>query len=116
MKRILLLALPALIAGHASASTLTTRSFVIDIKVNCEEGNVTCDNVTYVGTSRKSGKRITLRGKTTHGMCADGVTPCRFLGYEFKNGKTSYRVSEDGKLMVVQGTKRVLEEKGEWKW
>jgi hypothetical protein len=116
MKRILLLITSALIASQVSASTLTTPSFVIQIKVNCAEGNVTCDNVTYVGTSRKSGKSITLRGRTKHGICADGVTPCQFLGYEFKNGATYYRVLEDGHLLVMQGNKVVLEEKGEWKW
>jgi hypothetical protein len=95
-----------------NSSTLTTPSFVIEIKVNCAEGNVTCDNVTYVGTSKKSGKSITLRGRTKHSMCADGVTPCGFQGYEFRNGATYYRVLEDGSLLVTQGEKVVLEEKG----
>jgi hypothetical protein len=116
MKQILLLIMSALIAGQASASTLTTPSFVIQIKVNCAEGNVTCEDVTYVGTSRKSGKTITLRGKTKQRMCADGVTPCQFLGYEFKNGATYYRVLEDGNLLVMQREKVLLEEKGEWAW
>lgn len=98
----------------ARADTLTTPSFVIDIKVNCEEGNVSCDDVSYTGTSRKTGKSIKLRGKTMHTLCADGVTPCRFLGYEFRNGKTSYKVFEGGELSVTQGKKVILEEKGEW--
>lgn len=116
MKRILLLTMPVLFAGQASASTLTTPTFVVQIQINCAEGNVTCDDVTYVGTNRKSGKSITLRGKTKHSMCADGVTPCHFQGYEFKNGATYYRVLEDGNLLVMQGKKVLLEEKGEWKW
>jgi hypothetical protein len=97
-----------------NSSTLITPSFVIEIKMNCAEGNVTCDNVTYVGTSKKSGKSITLRGRTKHGLCADGVTPCGFQGYEFKNGATYYRVLEDGSLLVTQGEKVLLEEKGNW--
>lgn len=116
MKRILLLTMSFLFAGQASAGTLTTPSFVIQIKVNCAEGNVTCDNVTYVGTSRKSGKSITLRGKTKHSICADGVTPSQFQGYEFKNGATYYRVLEDGNLLVMHGKKVLLEEKGVWEW
>lgn len=104
------------VAEQAYASTLTTPSFVIEITVNCAEGNVTCDNVTYVGTSKKTGKSITLRGKTKHSLCADGVTPCAFQGYEFANGKTYYRLLEDGSLLVVQGNKVLLEETGKWDW
>lgn len=114
MKRLLLLSALLLFTGQARASTLITPSFIIQIKVNCAEGNVTCDNVTYVGTSKKTGKSIRLRGKTKHSMCADGVTPCHFQGYEFKNGTAYYRVLEDGSLLVMQGKKVVLEEKGNW--
>lgn len=116
MKRFILLTALLLLAVQARASTLTTPSFVIEIKVNCEEGNVTCDNVTYIGTSKKTGKSITLRGKTKHHPCADGVTPCQFQGYEFRTGTSYYRVLEDGSLLVMQGKKVVLEEKGRWKW
>jgi hypothetical protein len=98
----------------ARAATLTTPSFIVEVTVNCEEGNVTCDDVGYVGTSKKTGKRIKLHGKTMHTLCADGVTPCRFLGYEFRNGKTRYQVLDDGTLLVVQGKKTLLNEKGEW--
>jgi hypothetical protein len=116
MKRLLLLPALLFVAAQASAGTLTTPSFIIKVKVNCAEGNVSCDKVSYVGTSRKTGKSISLRGKTMHALCADGVTPCRFLGYEFRNGRTYYRVLEDGSLSVMQGKKLLLEEKGEWKW
>ena len=116
MKRILLLTMLALFASQASASTLTTPSFIIQIEVNCAEGNVTCDNVTYRGTSRKSGKSITIRGKTKHTMCADGITPCQFQGYEFKNGATYYLVLQDGGLLVMQGKNVLLEERGKWEW
>jgi hypothetical protein len=94
---------------------LTTPSFIVEIKVNCTKGNVTCDDVTYVGTSRKTGKSIQLRGKTKRSMCADHVTPCKFNGYEFWNGKTYYQVFDDGRLFVVQKDRTLLEEKGSWK-
>ena len=97
-------------ATQAGAGTLTTPSFKVDVTVHCEEGNLTCDDVTYVGTSRKTGKTITLHGATLQRMCADGATPCQFLGYEFRNGKTTYRVLEDGSLTVLQGKKTVLRE------
>lgn len=112
MKGLILFPALLLLAGAANAGTLRTPSFVVVIKSNCAEGNVTCDNVTYTGTSKKTGKSIRLRGKTLH-TWKDGV-PNRFLGYEFKNGNTHYEVLEDGSLVVTLGTKVILSEHGEW--
>lgn len=114
MKLKMMAAACALLAAPASADTLVTPSFVVRITVNCEEGNVTCDDVSYVGTSKKTGKHITLRGTTKHSLCADGVTPCTFQGYEFSNGKTFYRVLADGTLLVTQGKKVLVKETGTW--
>jgi hypothetical protein len=47
-------------------------------------------------------------------MCADGQTPCRFLGYRFANGNEIYEVSEEGWLTVTQAGKVLLQEQGEW--
>ncbi|MRX08573.1 hypothetical protein GJ697_12055 [Pseudoduganella sp. FT25W] len=114
MKRLLLLLSLALGALPALAQKLDTPSFVIQIISNCAEGSVTCDNVNYVGTSKKTGKSVRLRGKTVHSLCADGVTPCRFQGYEFKSGNTHYFVSEDGRLEVTLNNKSLVSEKGQW--
>ena len=98
-----------------AAETLDTPSFTVTIDVRCAEGNVTCDDGGYLGTSKKSGKAIRLTGRTRHSICADGVTPCRFLGYEFKNGATTYFLSEGGELIVERRGKQLLREQGEWK-
>ena len=101
----------------SAADTLTTTNYVVTISQNCKEGNVTCDNVTYHGVSKKTGRGITLKGTTKHTKCADGVTPCRFLGYEFKSGNITYLVLESGLLQVWRGKSEVLvDEKGEWKY
>lgn len=113
MKPYLFIALLCISLDHACADTLTTPSFVIDIR-GCEEGVVSCDNVVYTGTSKKTGKSIRLHGRTLHTLCADGVTPCRFLGYEFRKGDVYYRVLEDGRLLVMQGKKILVDETGEW--
>ena len=110
---IALLSISGISFAQGAASTLTTPSFVIEIQ-GCEEGVVSCDDVLYTGTSKKTGKSIKLRGKTLHTLCADGVTPCRFLGYEFRKGGVYYRVMEDGSLLVMQGKKILVEETGEW--
>ena len=96
---------------------LTTPNYIIRIEVNCAEGYVTCNDVTYVGESRKSHNSITLKGKTMHTSCADGITPCRFVGYYFKNGNITYTISESGELKVIQGKDKVLvKEKGAWSY
>jgi hypothetical protein len=96
------------------ARTLTTASFIVHIEMRCADGTVTCDDVGYRGTSRKTGKSIELRGKTRHKPCADGVAACGLLGYEFWNGKTYYRVLDEGRLSVLHQNKVVLEESGTW--
>jgi hypothetical protein len=95
--------------------TLETPSYKITIESRCPEGYVTCDDVKYVGVSKKTGKSITLIGKTVHAVGADGVTPAHFLGYEFKNGSTTYFVSDDGEISVKQGQKILVQETGVWK-
>ena len=103
-----------LLAAAAQANeVLITPSFTVTI-VGCAEGNVSCDNVKYTGVSRKTGAAIRLTGKTLHTMGADGVTPSRFIGYQFRNGKTVYIVTDDGQLQVRQGQKLVFSEKGQW--
>ncbi|MBW4605256.1 MAG: hypothetical protein KME29_38330 [Calothrix sp. FI2-JRJ7] len=101
-----------LFAGLANAETLKTKNFSVKISRNCAEGNVTCNNVTYVGKDLKTGKSIRLTGKTIHTKGADGVTPSRFLGYEFRNNQYLYRVTADNKLQVFKSGKLILQEQG----
>lgn len=108
-----LIALSRLQAG--TTGTLETPSFKIKIEVRCEEGEVTCDNVKYAGTNKKTGESLELTGKTAHHVGADG-TPGRFLGYIFKNESVTYFLSEEGMLRVTKGEKVLLEENGTWTW
>jgi hypothetical protein len=101
----------------ANAQTLETTNFKVKITINCAEGEVGCDRVTYRGTDKNTGKSIRLSGKQIMRICADGVTPCQSLGYEFKNGKNgeyTYFVSENGRLLVYRGKKLILNEAGKW--
>ena len=93
---------------------LLTDKFKITIEDNCGQEDVACNNVTYVGINRASGKSISLKGSTAHTTCADGVTPCKFLGWTFKSGKITYFVTEDGELTVRDNNKVILDEQGEW--
>ena len=124
MKKVILLNLSvfALLLGSTQikAEVLTTPSYIITITKNCEEGEVGCDDVTYVGVNRKSKKTITLKGADLMHYCPDdlgdgpGKTPCRHIGYEFKNGKVNYFVSDDGSLEVTRGAKVLVKEQGVW--
>lgn len=58
------------------------------------------------------GKSISLTGKTIHTTGADGVTPGRFLGYEFRNHNYLYQVRADGTLLIYQGKKLIVKEQG----
>lgn len=111
---VLLAAVCSLVTAHAKASELRTPTYVVQITENCEEGEVGCRDVTYVGTNTKTGKSITLKGKALMHMCPDRVTPCSHEGYEFKNGNVEYRVTNDGLLVVSRGPKVLLEERGKW--
>ena len=96
------------------AETLLTHNFNVTITRNCPEGSVTCSDVTYVGRDLTTGNSIRLKGKTMQRMCADRVTPCQFMGYEFRNRDYRYVVTANGTLQVYRGTKLLLNEKGTW--
>ena len=100
--------------------TLITDSQEIRIVVRCPEGEVSCDRVAYHGKDRKTGKSVRLTGSTLHTLCADGVTPCRFLGYRFRSGNLVYSLLEDpdgqtGTLVLSKDGKTLLEERGVWR-
>jgi hypothetical protein len=112
--RLILLPIVSMVALElsANAEVLQTKSFNIRIERNCPEGEVTCNNVTYIGTNIRTGKAIRLQGKTMHLTGADGVTPSRFLGYEFWTEEYKYVVTYDNKLQVFHDEKLIIEEQG----
>jgi hypothetical protein len=99
----------------ASALALETPHYRVQITPQCEEGEISCERVEYLGRHKDSGRSLKLLGRTHHTLCADGVTPCRFLGYLFRNGRTTYWVGEDGTLRVTVGKRLLLEESGQWR-
>ena len=94
--------------------TLDTPGFTVRIEVRCSEGEVSCDDVVYRGESKRNKSVITLKGRTAHTLCADKVTPCRFLGYVFRKGAYTYFVSDAGELVVRNGDKVLVQETGAW--
>lgn len=105
---------PLVLSQAALADTLRTKDFRVTITNNCPEGQVACNDVTYYGVNINTNASIQLQGRTVHTSCADGVTPCRFVGYEFSNGNYRYLVTEEGRLQVYQNRKIVLNQRGNW--
>lgn len=113
--KLILLPLLLLASAFTFAQQLDTPNYTVEIQQLCPEGEVQCQQVMYKGTSKVSGASIELKGSAWHSLCADGVTPCRFLGYQFKNGRIRYLVHESGLLQVIGSSgKVVLEEQGVW--
>lgn len=112
--RIFLAAVLACCPLSAPAQRLITDSYDVTIEARCEEGVVSCDKVIFRSVDRKSGKRLRLVGEDLHTRCADGVTPCRFLGHIFRHGKLSYIVWENGTFAIRRGSKVLLQEQGTW--
>ncbi|MDP9039951.1 MAG: hypothetical protein M3O02_11890 [Acidobacteriota bacterium] len=91
---------------------LQTPSYRITITEFCPM-DFDCAHVTYQGVSN-SGKAITLHGAHIWHDCPGTHDPCHPIGYRFKNGGIVYLVTEDGSLLVTQGTKYLVQEKGTW--
>jgi hypothetical protein len=113
--KLMLFPLLLVFSAFTSAQQLDTPNYSVEIQQLCPEGEVQCQNVLYKGTSKISGASIELKGTAWHSICADGVTPCRFLGYQFNNGRIRYLVHESGLLQVIGRSGTVLlEEQGVW--
>ena len=110
--------LPALVASSLcaglSASELVTRGFKVVVTENCPEGETNCQDVTYIGTSKATGKFIRLKGSAVVRLCVDHVTPCQHIGYRFPNGRYVYFVGDDGSLIVTHEGKQILNQMGNW--
>lgn len=101
----------------ANAESLTTPSYEIVVEWKCGEGYVSCDNIEFSVTNKIDGSTNTYIGKSNHSVCADGVTPCKFQGYEFNIGKANYSLYMRGHIEVVNNKNEVvLSEKGEWRY
>lgn len=90
---------------------------LIDVDRRCPEGNVTCEDIVFRIEDKHSKEVMLLAGTTWHTWCADRVTPCRFVGYKFHDGATTYWLQEEGLLEVVRNRKEVvLSEHGTWRY
>ena len=99
-------------AKPTSVRTLKTPSYTITITEYCPM-DFDCNHVIYKGVS-KSGKTIVLHGSHIWHNCPGTHDPCHPIGYQFKNAGIEYLVTEDGELVVTQGSQTLVEEPGKW--
>jgi hypothetical protein len=99
-------------AKPTAVRTLTTQNYTITITEYCPM-TFDCHHVTYKGVS-KSGKTIVLQGSHIWHECPGTHNPCHPIGYQFKRPGIEYLVTEDGSLVVTQGTKTLVDEQGKW--
>jgi hypothetical protein len=112
MKRILILLL--FISFGVNAETLITPTYEIEIG-SCPEGYVTCDTIQFDVKELKADIISAYTGGTLHTLCQDGVTPCRFLGYQFRGDIGHFYILSDGNLEIDdQSGQAILVEQGQW--
>ena len=105
------------ISSVVFAETLTTDNFIIHVERGCEEGEVTCNTIKFIYSPVGVSKKQTVIGKTVHSLCADGVTPCRFQGYEFLADGAKYFIYNSGVLEVTDSEgNQLLVEQGKWQY
>lgn len=104
-------------SGPLLAQTWVSNRYVIELDRQCLEGDVTCDMYEITLVDRSRGERQVMYGQTLHTVCADGVSPCRFMGYQFAGKDLRYRLYETGTLEVYdRDNKIVRSERGEWRY
>ena len=100
-----------------SAESLVTESYNIGIKWLCGEGYVSCDNIEFEVLVKKPGSTNKYIGQSNHSLCADGVTPCKFQGYQFESDIGHFVIYSNGTLEVnEQSGQAIVEEKGQWQY
>ena len=107
-------ALALLAFGPSHAATLETRNYTIEITPLCGEAVRDCEQFAYAGTHNRSGVRTNITGKPGMRACI-GSKPCDPLGWQFYDGNTSYFISQDGQVIVTNGRKTLVNERGAWR-
>lgn len=114
--KILFLTSLLLVFADGKTAQLETDSLLLTVDVHCAEGDVTCDKVTMQAVHKETGASLILNGETLHSRCADGITPCRFIGYHFGHHDLVYQLTEQGMFSVLSGSTVVFEETGTWQY
>ena len=98
--------------------TLVTGGYEVTLRTECAEGEVSCERIYADALALEDNQTRALSGSTLHTLCADGVSPCRFLGYQLSDDTYDYRVLENGQLHIQRcdefGCESIYNEQGQW--
>lgn len=89
---------------HVQAGTLVTDAGIVHVDSLCPEGYVECDYVSLKFAGQAGSAKPSLLGSTLYSRCADGISPCRFLGYEFPKAHTTIRIYDQGDSVLIEET------------
>ena len=78
------LAIPIAAIQTEAKEMYSSKTYEFSIQRRCHEGWISCDNVLLEARNKKTGESLSVIGSTYHSRCADGISPCRFIGYIFK--------------------------------
>ncbi len=81
---------PVFAVNSSNEPFVVTKTYNIYVSVNCQEGEISCDNVTYHAVNRKNHQEITLKGHVVNKKPS-----MDFARYEFDNGEYSYTLTPD---------------------
>jgi hypothetical protein len=102
------------ISFSVNADQLRTSSYEIEIG-SCPEGYVSCDTIPINVKELNTGIVTAYTGETLHTLCADGETPCRFLGYQFTGDVGQFYIYENSTLEIKDDSNQtILVEEGSW--
>ena len=103
-----------LLSCNVNADTFKTPSYEIEVG-SCPEGYVTCETIPVKLIEIATGKSSSYTASTLHTLCADGETPCRFLGYQFLAEDKWFYIYDTGSLEIRNNDDKVLmTEEGGW--
>jgi len=92
-----------------SSGKYSTPTYELSIERSCAEGMISCDNVHMTLNNKNTKESISIIGSTVHTTCADGVTPCRFLGYKFQKDDLIYIITNQH-LTIQKSKKEIVSE------
>jgi hypothetical protein len=108
-----LLASPPTLADYQRVLTTPTR--IIVLLVACQEGELDCQHVIYVGIDRVSGLVTQLKGTDWVRNCPRQDMPCQHVGFKFPSNDRNYYITDDGSLTIQSNAGApLITEHGKW--
>ena len=104
------LAIPMAVITAEAKDIYSSKTYRFSIERRCQEGWVSCNNVQLEIYNKKTGENLRILGSTHHSTCADGISPCRFIGYIFKKDDLKIVIDYQNIVLIRNGTQILREQ------